>query len=63
MNSNDMTITQGRLEESIKNAVNHVMGPNITQQISKTVEEERIQTGRVIRFYPYIDKALVRLDA
>ena len=48
MNSNDMTITQGRLEESIKNAVNHVMGPNITQQISKTVEEERIQSGRVI---------------
>ena len=56
------TITQGRMEQSIEHAINRVAGPQITQQINQAVEDERIRTGSVTKFYPYLDKAEVKLD-
>ena len=58
----DSTITQGRMEQAINNAVNRVAGPQIVQQIDAAVENEKIRTGVVTKFYPYLDKALVELD-
>lgn len=58
----DSTITTGRLEQSIEHAVNRVAGPQITQQISNAVEDERLRTGRVTKFYHYLDKAEVKID-
>ena len=59
---NNSTITQGRMEQAINHAVNRVTGPQITQQINDAVASERIHTGRVTKFYHYLDKAEVDLD-
>ena len=60
--ANGITSTTGRLEQSINQAVNRVAGPQITQQINEKVEDERIRTGVITKFYHYLDKAEVRLD-
>lgn len=57
------TITQGRMEQAIEHAVNRVAGPQISQQIEDSVEKQIVHTGRVIKFYHYLDKALVELDS
>lgn len=56
------TITQGRMEQAIEHAVNRVAGPQITQQINDVVENERIRTGVITKFYQYLDKVEVALD-
>lgn len=56
------TITQGRMEQAIDRAVNRVAGPQITQQINDAVENERIRTGTITKFYHYLDKVEVALD-
>lgn len=56
------TITQGRMEQAIAHAVNRVSGPQITQQINDSVENERIRTGVITKYYHYLDKAEVQLD-
>lgn len=62
MNTNDITPTRGRLKEALDNAVTNRALPQITRQIETTVDEEKIRTGRVVKFYHYLDKALVELD-
>lgn len=56
------TMTQGRMEKAIGHAVNRVAGPQITQQITEAVENERIKTGVLTKFYQYLDKAEVQID-
>lgn len=56
------TITQGRMEQAIDRAVSRVAGPQITQQINEAVENERIRTGTITKFYHYLDKVEVELD-
>lgn len=62
MNTNDITQTQGRLKQSIDNAITRKAMPQITKQIDAAVENERIRTGTIVKFYHYLDKALVALD-
>ncbi|MBQ8017596.1 MAG: hypothetical protein IJ258_05750 [Methanobrevibacter sp.] len=62
MNTNDITPTKGRLKQALDNAVTNRALPQITHQIETTVDEEKIRTGRVLKFYHYLDKALVELD-
>lgn len=62
MNTNDITPTRGRLKEALDNAVTNRALPQINRQIETTVDEEKIRTGRVVKFYHYLDKALVELD-
>ena len=59
---NKTTVTEGRMERAITDAVNRVAGPQLTQQINDSVENERIRTGVITKFYPYLDKAEVDLD-
>lgn len=62
MNSNDITSTKGRLKQALDNSVTNKALAQATQQINDAVDEEKIRTGRVIKFYHYLDKALVELD-
>lgn len=59
---NKSTITTNRMEQSIQHAVNRVAGPQVIQQINERVENERIRTGVITKYYHYLDKAEVRLD-
>lgn len=58
----DITITKGRAKKSVEDAVNKVFGNKVTDQINNAVENERIRTGVITKFYPYLDKAEVKLD-
>ena len=62
MNSNDITPTQGRLRAAIDNAVTKPIIPQVLPEIETAVEKERIRTGVITKFYPYLDKAMVELD-
>ena len=62
MNSKDITLTEARFKESIDNFINNVTTPRIDKKVNTTVENERIKTGVIIKFYPYLDKAMVKLD-
>ena len=62
MNTNDITPTRGRLKEALDNAVTNRALPQINRQIETMVNEEKIRTGRVVKFYHYLDKALVEFN-
>ena len=62
MGTKDITITKGRVEEAIEGAITRTIGPKITQQITNAVDNTKIRTGIITKFYPYLDKAEVSLD-
>lgn len=62
MGTKDITVTKGRVEEAIEGAITRTIGPKITQQINNAVENTKIRTGVITKFYPYLDKAEVQLD-
>ena len=62
MKSNDITVTDNRLLEALSNPVSKIVGNTVPQQIKKATEALKIYTGVVTKFYPYLDKAEVKLD-
>lgn len=60
--SNKITVTQGRLENAIDRNLSKVVTPQIKENVQTAVRSERIRTGVVTKFYPYLDKAEVELD-
>ena len=61
--SKNITATKGRLHSQFSNVVNNVLtSKNIPGQIQKAVDNEKIRTGVITKFYPYLDKAEVQLD-
>jgi len=62
MNVKDITVTKGRAKEAIEGGVTKVFGTKVSNQINNAVAEERIRTGVITKFYPYLDKAEVKLD-
>lgn len=62
MNSNNITVTNARARNAFDNHVNRVIDKrNIPQMIEKKVNDAKIKTGVVLKFYQYKDQALVRL--
>ena len=62
MNSNDITVTEGRLKQSIDDAVTRSIGNKISQQITNAVENERVKTGVITKFYQFLDKVEIKID-
>lgn len=63
MNSNEITVTQGRLNQALSTAIKKTdVGTHINQQIQDAVENVMIRTGIITKFYPFLDKAEVKLD-
>ena len=62
MGTKDITVTKGRVEEAIEGAITRTIGPKTTQQITNAVDNTKIRTGIITKFYPYLDKAEVSLD-
>jgi len=62
MNSKDITVTDARVKQSLGNFVNNVTTPRINKTVNDAVADDRIRTGIITKFYPYLDKAMVKLD-
>ena len=62
MNVQDITVTKGRAQTAVKNAFQQSVSQEINNQLNTAIENERIRTGVITKFYPYLDKAQVQLD-
>lgn len=61
MDSNKITVTDGRLKQALKNSVQQQVLPEVNRSIDKKISETQITTGIITKFYPYLDKAEVEL--
>ena len=48
--------------KALSQPVNHIINNTVPQKIEKVSENLKIKTGVITKFYPYLDKAEVRLD-
>lgn len=61
--SDSITLTNRRQFTPLKRLVNQIIDDRkIEQTINKTVDASKIRTGTLLKFYPYVDKAEVKLD-
>ena len=60
--SNDVTVTDARMKNALRQQVNPIIMESVPQMISQAITNVQIQSGIVIKFYPYLDKAEVQLD-
>ena len=58
----DLTMTEGRAKKAFTNSVQKSILPAVNETVKNAVENERIKTGVITKFYPYLDKAEVKLD-
>lgn len=57
------TVTDARMKQALYSHFKFFLdNENIPEQITKSIEEHNIKSGRVIEFYQFLDKALVRLS-
>lgn len=62
MNTKDITVTDARVKQSLDNLINETAEPLVRRTVKQAVENERIRTGVILKLYPYLDKAMVKLD-
>ena len=58
----NITVTEGRTRQAFKDGVKQSILPQVKETVKTAVENERIRTGVITRYYPYLDKAEVKLD-
>lgn len=59
--SENITVTDARLRNALKNEFNYSISPEINTKISKVTQDLKMQIGVMTKFYPYLDKAEIRL--
>ena len=62
MNSKNITVTEGKFLSKLDKINQNSIEKTVPQAITTALEDVRIRTGIIVRFYPYIDKAKVRLN-
>ena len=63
MDSNRINATEARLNSILNNIINNqINNRNLENIIEEKVNESKIETGVITKFYPYLDKAEVKLD-
>lgn len=60
MNSSDVTVTDARMKSVLRKHVAPIINDTVPQIVSEAVNENKIHTGKLTKFYPYLDKAEVR---
>ena len=58
----NMTVTDARLLQSLSGPVNEIINSTVPQKINAVAEALGLKTGVITKFYPYLDKAEVKLD-
>ncbi len=62
--SKNITATEGRLKSNFSSAVNTLVNlDGIQRSITKVQDKTSLRTGTVTKYYPYLDKAEVKLDS
>ena len=56
MDSKEITVTDARLLQALETPISHVMSNSITPQINKVANDLKIKTGRVTKYYQYLDR-------
>lgn len=62
MKTDDITVTQGRIRQAFDKGFGKIIEHNTQKIVKNEVETCKVRTGRVTKFYPYWDKAEVKLD-
>lgn len=62
VDSKNITATKGRLQEGLDKVTSNMIDKTVPSQINEAVDKVKIRTGVITKFYPYIDKAEVKLD-
>ncbi|MBQ6511756.1 hypothetical protein [Methanobrevibacter sp.] len=62
MGSKDVTVTDARMKEVLRNQVKPIISETVPPMINKSLEEVRLFTGIATKFYHYLDKVEVKLD-
>ncbi len=63
MDSKNIVATNSRLDTILGDLVDRKIDKrNIEKMVNKKVEESKIKTGIITKYYPYLDKAEVKLD-
>ena len=60
--SQNITATDGRLKESFTPIVHSIVDSKLEKEVKKEVDKSKIQIGVVTKYYPYIDRAEVKLE-
>lgn len=62
MKYQDLTMTENRARQAVDDAVTRVAIPKTRQIVDDAVKNERLRTGVIRKFYPWLDKAEVKFD-
>ena len=58
----NITATDGRVKSAITPVINSVVDSKLEKEIKKEVDKSKIQIGILTKYYPYLDKAEVKVD-
>ncbi|KZX11380.1 hypothetical protein MBORA_16250 [Methanobrevibacter oralis] len=58
----NITATQGRLKQAYDKGLGKLVQNDISKTVNNIVKDTRINTGVITKFYPYLDKAEVKLS-
>lgn len=58
----NITVTDGRLDQALKRRVEPLILPHVAKQINQTMTKSKLQIGTMTKFYPYLDRCEVKLD-
>lgn len=61
MNSEDITLTNARLEKALNLPVNNIISQTVPEQINQAIGDVKLRAGSITKFYPWLDKAEVQL--
>lgn len=60
--TDNITVTNGRLEKALKSRVEPIIMPQVTKQVNKAINDSKFQIGVMTKFYPYLDKCEIEVN-
>ena len=60
--TDNITVTNGRLEKALKTRVEPIIMPQVTKQLNQAVNDSKFQIGVMTKFYPYLDKCEIEVN-
>ena len=60
--SSNITATDGRVISSLKPIINSVVDSKMEKEVKKEIDKSKIHIGVLTKYYPYLDKAEVKVD-
>lgn len=57
----NITVTDGRLNRALKKKINPIISQTVPPIVKESVDKSMLRLGRVSKYYPYLDKAEVKL--